>query len=338
MVFPLTFLLATPMLKTINRDFQFVGYGASFSSNDDRPTISCDGRIPGGVTLEVTHWTGNETPDKLYKDTSTEMALKLATNQEYSDLTANAWVLNNHFDTDGVLSVWACLEPELALEHADLLREGAEAGDFGEWSSDLGVKLDSALLELCSQSKDEETAFYTAFKELPSLLKDLKETGGKAYEKLWKPGFEDALNGWDILQNDDSTSLEAFNDELAILKKPASLPSIAPVALHRGLVAKGLDTSVKRVLHMTTAEANGNSKSYQYEKAGHGWVSKLVQRPMVPGVDSQKLVEKLNQGDSMWKSGGPSLVSICETAKTTTESLEDVIAALVNHDEGLSSN
>lgn len=337
MVSPLSFLLAAPMLKTTSRDFQFVGYGSSFSSDDGRPTISCDGRIPP-ATLEVTHWTGNETPDKLYKDTSTEMALKLASDQEYSDLTANAWVLNNHFDTDGVLSVWACLEPELALEHAELLRQGAEAGDFGEWSSDLGVKLDSALLELCSQSTDEETAFYKAFEELPSLLKDLKETGGKAYEKLWKPGFEDALNSWDVLQNDGSTSLEAFNDELAILKKPSSLPSVAPVALHRGLVEKGLDTSVKRVLRVATSETNDNLNSYQYEKAGHGWVTKLVQRPMVPAVDSQKLVEKLNESGITWKSGGSSLVSICQTAEPTKESLEDVISALVKYDEGLSSN
>jgi hypothetical protein len=30
-------------------------------------------------------------------------------------------VLNNHFDTDGVLAVWACLKPAEALRHSALL-------------------------------------------------------------------------------------------------------------------------------------------------------------------------------------------------------------------------
>ena len=63
----------------------------------------------------------------------------------YVPCTVAPQVLNNHFDTDGVLAVWACLEPTEALRHAALLCEGAEAGDFGEWSSDRGVQLDAAI-------------------------------------------------------------------------------------------------------------------------------------------------------------------------------------------------
>ena len=59
----------------------------------------------------------------LYADTSTECALRLAracARGEYAEL-AGATVLNNHFDTDGVLAVWACLKPAEALRHSALL-------------------------------------------------------------------------------------------------------------------------------------------------------------------------------------------------------------------------
>src|SRR5260370_34356191 len=49
-------------------------------------------------------------------------------------------VTNNHFDTDGVLSVWAMLNGERALELRDKLIAAAEAGDFSEMSTPEGVR------------------------------------------------------------------------------------------------------------------------------------------------------------------------------------------------------
>ena len=133
-------IVASTAALSLTRSFRFVPYGERAPATDG-PTISCDGRVPGS-TLELTHWTDNATPDHLYADTSTECALRLAracARGEHAAL-AHATVLNNHFDTDGVLSVWACLEPEAALAHAELLAEGAAAGDFGEWSSPRGAR------------------------------------------------------------------------------------------------------------------------------------------------------------------------------------------------------
>ena len=66
-----------------------------------------------------------------------------------SDEYADAIVLNNHYDTDGVLSCFALLEPEFALKHKQVFIEAAESGDFGEFSSENGVKLDIALSSIC---------------------------------------------------------------------------------------------------------------------------------------------------------------------------------------------
>lgn len=325
------FLLASTTPTTTNRQFQFVDYGESFSSPDGKPTISCDGRIPGGVTLELTHWTGNETPDELYADTSTEMALKLAQHKQFSDQLAEAIVLNNHYDTDGILSVWACLEPSLALEYSDLLIQGAEAGDFGEWSTDAGVKLDCALSEMCVG--DEESAFYAALKELPSMLQDFKTTGGKAYEDLWKPEFEYAAKSWEALQTGD-VALKAFNDDIAVLQE-ASSTSISPYALHRGLKQKKIHHKVKRILRATTT--TDKLSSFKYEKVGHGWIQKVLERQPVPSVDANQLVENLNsiEKTNCWKSGGSGLIGICYTTKKIAKTPEEVAEAMARYDDGL---
>ena len=64
---------------------------------------------------------------------------------------ASAVAVNNHFDTDGVLSVWTLLDPERALAQRDLLVAAAEAGDFDEWPAlDRGLWLDAAIRALGS--------------------------------------------------------------------------------------------------------------------------------------------------------------------------------------------
>lgn len=334
----------------LNREFRFVEYGQPFHGEEDtkdgrsRPAISCDGRIPGrGVTLELTHWNGNETPDDLYADTSTEMAIKLAINPSYDGTMYDALILNNHFDTDGVLSVWACLEPELATNrYHDLLIQGAEAGDFGEWSSDNGVKLDCALTEYCNTfDGGEGAAFESALQSLvPSLLEDLQSTGGRNYEQLWKVGFDHAVTSWEALQGGRDVHMESFNKDIAILTTTAGshLPSVSPCAVHRWLKENGLEVSTKRIVYANLKEDNGLSSihSLRYEKTGHGWVQKLVQRPSVPDANVEQLVRNINAvyGSNTWKKGN-GMLGICQTTKELSTTTAEVVANLARYDDGL---
>src|SRR5918995_667572 len=111
---------------------------------DNVPKLSVDGTVPNSV--HFSHWEGNETPGELRADTSTEIALNLVASPQQSHFTRGIeLVTNNHFDTDGVLSVWTVLNGEKALAHRDLLIAAAEAGDFSEHSSDDGVKVSIAI-------------------------------------------------------------------------------------------------------------------------------------------------------------------------------------------------
>lgn len=310
------------MATTTNtREFRFVHYGSTFES-PNRETISCDGRVEG-TSLELTHWTNNKTPDALYADTSTEMALKFALldDSKFED----ALILNNHYDSDGVLSVWACLEPERALKYSSLLKEGAEAGDFGEWSSDNGVKLDCAIESYLVN--DEEAAYESVLKELPNILQDLIDSGGESYKELCKDGFQAALEDWEAIQAGEA-SLKKGPGKMVLVEESDG-HHLSPYALHRGLIDSRLSEGVTRVLRCLSFN-DDKTYRYRYEMPGYGWVKKLVDRPVIPAVDGSKLVQKL--GDDWTPSG--SLTGICHTTRTIEMQPKDVASLLHTLDGG----
>src|SRR5437660_8639842 len=102
------------------------------------PKLSVDGTVANAV--HFSHWQGNETPAAVKADTSTEIALNLIAAPNFDKLTRGIeLVTNNHFDTDGVLSVWTVLTGERALELRAKLIPAAEAGDFSEFTGEDAV-------------------------------------------------------------------------------------------------------------------------------------------------------------------------------------------------------
>ena len=90
------------------------------SGLENVPKLSVDGTVENSV--HFSHWQGNETPAEVKADTSTEIALKVVASPNKDALTQGIeLVTNNHFDTDGVLSVWTMLNGEHALALRDKL-------------------------------------------------------------------------------------------------------------------------------------------------------------------------------------------------------------------------
>ena len=52
-------------------------------------------------------------------------------------------IVNNHYDTDGVLALFAVRHPELALPRAEAMLEAARAGDFYQASSEAALIVDA---------------------------------------------------------------------------------------------------------------------------------------------------------------------------------------------------
>src|SRR4051812_22587934 len=106
---------------------------------DDTPKLSVDGTVPN--SLHFSHWQGNKTPATVKADTSTEIALNLVGSPAFEELTQGIeLVTNNHFDTDGVLSVWTMLRGERAADLRHELIAAAENGDFSECTTENAVR------------------------------------------------------------------------------------------------------------------------------------------------------------------------------------------------------
>jgi hypothetical protein len=119
------------------------------------PKLSVDGTVDNAI--HFSHWKGNQTPASVKADTSTEIALNLVAAPNRDELTKGIdLVTNNHFDTDGVLSVWSVLTGERALELREKLIAAAEAGDFSELSTQAGVRA-SIVIQGSESAIDEDT-------------------------------------------------------------------------------------------------------------------------------------------------------------------------------------
>ena len=82
------------------------------------------------TAASLTHHRGGKTPPELAADTSGGILLNAA--KAKHPWLSSRYVSCNHFDCDGLVAVYAALEPERALEHEQLLREAAHLGDFRE--------------------------------------------------------------------------------------------------------------------------------------------------------------------------------------------------------------
>jgi hypothetical protein len=93
------------------------------------PNVIVDGARNVGTVLTLSHWPKSGTPAALKADTSTEIVFNYL---DRPDLRVNADVVsNNHFDEDGLVGIFALLQPAAAARHRALLVDVAQAGDFG---------------------------------------------------------------------------------------------------------------------------------------------------------------------------------------------------------------
>src|SRR2546426_3760535 len=161
------------------------------SGLDDVPKLSVDGTVSNSI--HFSHWHGNETPAEVKADTSTEIALNLVASPNKNELTRGIELAtNNHFDTDGVLSVWTVLAGEQALDLREKLIPAAEAGDFSEFTNETAVRTSIAIQGSDQPSPGDESGSPLAC----YLAAENVDDDARAYE-LVLPEVERILNRTD---------------------------------------------------------------------------------------------------------------------------------------------
>lgn len=291
---------------------------------DNVPKLSVDGTVPNSV--HFSHWEGNETPAELKADTSTEITLNLVGSPDYNKLTLGIeLVTNNHFDTDGVLSVWTVLTGAHALDLRDKLISAAEAGDFSEMTSEAGVRV-SITIQGSDQAGndaqegsplgqflnggtpvDDAKAYELILPEVEQVLTNID-----AYEHLWRAGWQQVASAIDSFEKGTSTVEEL--DDVA-----ATLVTLSPEIFG----ASGFDpgkhgapvTAISRYAHgqmflIATPFANG--WCYQFDYPYYSWAETVV-RPRITRRDLTMVLERLNEleknKNGSWRLDGSEMTS-----------------------------
>lgn len=293
--------------------------------------LSVDGTVDNSI--HFSHWEGNTTPAEVKADTSTEIALNLVASPRYATLTNNIeLVTNNHFDADGVLSVWTVLNGERALEYRDLLVSAAEAGDFSEHTSDDGVRVSIVIQGsdqagsnndtppplagwLAGHEVDDARAYELVLPEVKKLLDDVN-----AYESLWREGWNNVAAALESFARGESRVVEYEDSRISLI-------TLAPELLNPTMaVAKHAHGE----LFLIATPATGGW-SYRLDYPYYSWAETVV-RPAVPRRDLSRALSSLNEkeGDrgGRWETYDREMTSAARFADVSRLEPDEVVAVL----------
>ena len=269
------------------------------------PKLSVDGTVDNSI--HFSHWEGNTTAPELKADTSTEIALNLVASPNRTALTNDIeLVTNNHFDTDGTLSVWTVLNGERALAYRDLLVSAAEAGDFSEYSSDDGVRVSIAIqgsdqaspnnddgsplarLLAGEEVDDDARAYELVLPEVERLLTNIND-----YESLWREGWERVVAAIESFERGESKVTEYSDFMISLITLAPELFSGAGFSPTRHAAPY---TAISKYAHgelFLIAIPAGSGWFYRLDYPYYSWAETVV-RPRIAHRDLRSALQLLN--------------------------------------------
>ena len=273
------------------------------------PKLSIDGTVDNSI--HFSHWQGNTTPAELKADTSTEIALNLVASPNRAALTNGIeLVTNNHFDTDGTLSVWTVLNGERALPYRDLLISAAEAGDFSEHSSDDGVRVSIAIQGsdqaspnnddgsplarlLAGEEVDDDARTYElVLPEVERLLTNINH-----YESLWREGWERVAAAIESFERGESQVAECVDSKLSLITLAPELFDGTGFSPTRHSAPYTAISKYARGDLFLIAIPAGSGWFYRLDYPYYSWAETVV-RPPIPRRDLSGALELLNSQES----------------------------------------
>ncbi|MGV3538721.1 MAG: DUF6687 family protein [Rufibacter sp.] len=268
------------------------------------PAVVVDSFHPNGLVLS--HWRGAPVPEALSEDTSAGMVLQ-ALKQNWPALQEYTYATANHFDIDALVGVWALLNPALALQQEELLRQVAVIGDFRELDLSNPVA-EEALKLVCWLNAEEKNRFYPPFGadeleeneiiasipkfefflvEFTHVLEDPEK-----YRSVWEPEYLQVLQGYKTIHWPETELVPYPEVGLVVIQTPAPVHYYALFSR-----TKGFD--------MVLSCYEG--QRYELECKYTTWVD-LASRPTLPRPDLRPLAEELNKLETsghIWSAEGP---------------------------------
>jgi hypothetical protein len=262
------------------------------------PNIIVDGASNTQTILTLSHWPKSHTPSELKEDLSAQIVFHYLDQPRFHvDVEA---VSNNHFDEDGLVGLFAILNPEKANYWRELLIDIAAAGDFGTYQFPEAARIAFTIAAFADKEKspfpreifrqDYSQTTAALYIEMLKLLPEIISNPEK-FRRMWKPQEEDLQSSETAIRTGAIRIEEFPSIDLAIVTVPPEIVECHPLALHNA-------TSRFRILTM-------KGHQYEFRYRYESWVE-YVSKPVMGRVDLDSLVESLNteEQNGTWKFDG----------------------------------
>ena len=273
---------------------------------DSSPNIIVDGAATTGTVLVLSHWPQSGTPLGLKRDSSTEIVFAYL---DSPHLYPNSnFVSNNHFDEDGLLGIFALIDPATANPNRDLLIDAARAGDFGVYKHRDAARIAFVVAAYADASTSPlpkeiyalrsqrlcERLYVELLDMLPRLFTGLSE-----FKRLWEVEDAKLSASEELIENGSIKIEERANLDLAVIHIPGDL---LPRPLN-GFGQVYLNECHPFAMHSRTKcsrllVVQGQQIEFQYRY--ESWVQLVSRRPLAR-VDLKSMADELNREET---SGG----------------------------------
>lgn len=261
------------------------------------PNVIVDGSATAGTVMTLSHWPNAPVPEGLEADLSAEMAMTFLTRP---DLHGRAEVVsNNHFDQDGLVSVFALVDSQQALQRRDFLVDVAAAGDFATYrdraaahvSMIISAFADHARSPLASTDDDYDTWCAALYEELLGRLPEMCDHPER-YRDLWADE-DDTLRASELFIRSERVRIEETPAlDLTVVHVPEDAPDAGG---HRfghkwvaGLHPMALNNAIRGFAVLIL-----RGRSYEFAYRYESWVQYQTRRPR-PRVDLRPLAHALS--------------------------------------------
>jgi hypothetical protein len=302
---------------------RFQGYAETVAV----PNVIVDGAANAGTVLTLSHWPGSPTPRELLADLSAEIAFR-ALDEPAARFDGVEVVSNNHFDQDGLASVYALVQPEVALARRDRVIDVARAGDFGSFAHRDAARLSFAIAAYddADASPLDRALFNGSYDDLCAAL--YTELLPQFTEMLDHPERSRAL--WEREDAHLGESIDAIERGIVDIVEVPEL-DLAVVTVPEDWVARTAHRFTQRWTEAVHPMAVDNAtdctrvllvhgRSVRLELRYETWVM-FVSRPVLPRPDLRDLATQLNEVDTagpVWEADAPG--ALTPTLRTTTGS------------------
>ncbi len=275
---------------------------------EGRADVLCvDGVFDCGRNLS--HWPGHRTPPHLRHDLSTGICLNLAADPGRAQFLRGVEIVaNNHYDTDGLCSLFAALEPEAALSLKAPLLRAAAAGDLEQVEnsnalafdcivSELSHHLRSPLIEEVEGLDDDrrhEVCYRWLLERVPEIL-----TEPETHAEMWREtvrGFEEEMATFEGGES---------NVEWRPVSKIALIRSARPLHTHALVTAANRRCDggrlFGRVARILSVVGTPSGTLYRFIHATHSWFDFVTPIPRrFELAEVARTLQSKEEADGRW--------------------------------------